>query len=426
MNKERLKEIMLDQREVFNNQSNLIVRDVDLKKFIATDLVVIISGVRRCGKSSLLYLIKDAMNLPESAYCYFNFDDERVPVEKSVFEEIISLHFEIYGKKPVLFFDEVQNIPGWEKFINRMYEQGTRVFVTGSNAKLLSSEISGSLTGRNRVLKLFPFSFSEYLRYVGHSYKTEQLSSRKRALLFKDLNHYLETGGFPMIVKENDTELMHTYFQDIFYRDIVARYRLSQVNEIRQIGLYFASNTGKLFSYGALQDVSGVKSSSSVKDYLDYYEQTYLFYFLKKFDFSVRKQQLNRRKVYAVDPAVVQRLGFNFSENKGRVLENIVYLELIRRNREVYYHLGKYECDFVVKEGLRVTAAIQVSFRLHAGNYEREHRGLYEAMKTYDVPSGLLLVYEKDEDLPEKEGIHVVPVWKWLLQAGDPATLAMR
>ncbi|MCF8309310.1 MAG: hypothetical protein K9I68_09910 [Bacteroidales bacterium] len=115
--------------------------------------------------------------------------------------------------------------------------------------------------------------------------------------MLKDFNHYFETGGFPMVVKENDTELMHAYFQDILYRDIVARYRLSQVNEIRQIGLYFASNTGKLFSYATLQEVSGVKSTSSIKDYLDYYEQTYLFFFLKKFDFSVRKQQANRRKV---------------------------------------------------------------------------------------------------------------------------------
>ncbi|MGM0613912.1 MAG: ATP-binding protein, partial [Bacteroidota bacterium] len=249
VNKERLKEIMLDQREMFNNQTHLISRDIDLKKYISTGLVVIISGVRRCGKSSLLYLIKEKMKLSEASYCYFNFDDERVPPDKSVFTEILNLHLEMYGQEPVLFFDEVQNIPGWEKFINRIYEQGSKVFVTGSNAKLLSSEISGSLTGRNRVLKLFPFSFSEYLKYIGHNYFPEKLSSKNKALLLKDFNHYLETGGFPMVVKENDTELMHAYFQDILYRDIVARYRLSQVNEIRQIGLYFASNTGKLFSY---------------------------------------------------------------------------------------------------------------------------------------------------------------------------------
>lgn len=419
MNKERLKEIMLDHREVFNSQTYLITRDVSLEKYISTGLIVIISGIRRCGKSSLLYLIKEKMKLPEASYCYFNFDDERVPTEKAVFEEIISLHLEMYGQEPVLFFDEVQNIPGWEKFINRMYEKGLKVFVTGSNANLLSSEISGSLTGRNRVLQLLPFSFSEYLRYIGHRYNHEKLSSKNKALLLKDFNQYFLTGGIPVVVKENDIELMHAYFQDILYRDIVARYRLSQVNEIRQIGLYFASNTGKLFSYATLQEVSGVKSTSSIKDYLDYYEQTYLFFFLKKFDFSVRKQQANRRKVYAADPAVVHRLGFNFSANKGQVLENIVFLELIRRNKEVYYHTGKYECDFVVKEGLKVSSAIQVAYSLHSQNYEREYSGLEEAMKTYEAHSGLLMVYEKDEDLPSRKGIEVKPVWKWLLESGN-------
>ena len=209
--------------EVFNSQTHLIPRDVNLEKYISTGLIVIISGIRRCGKSSLLFLIKETMKLPEASYCYFNFDDERVQPEKDVFTEILALHLEMYGKEPVLFFDEVQNIPGWEKFINRMYEQGLKVFVTGSNARLLSSEISGSLTGRNRVLKLFPFSFSEYLRYIGHSYNPEQLSSKNKALLLKDFNHYSETGGFPMVVKENDTELMHAYFQDILYRDWLFR-----------------------------------------------------------------------------------------------------------------------------------------------------------------------------------------------------------
>lgn len=407
---------MLDHQEVFNKQAQLISRDVNLEKYISTGLIVIISGIRRCGKSSLLYLIKEAMKLPEAFYCYFNFDDERVQPEKTVFDEIISLHLEMYGKEPVLFFDEVQNISGWEKFINRMYEQGIKVFVTGSNAKLLSSEISGSLTGRNRVLRLFPFSFSEYLRYIDHTYYSEQLSPKKKAFLLKDLNKYMKTGGFPMVVKENDTELINAYFQDVLYRDIVARYRLRQVNEIRQIGLYFASNTGKLFSYATLQEVSGIKSTSSVKDYLDYYEQTFLFFFLKKFDFSIKKQQMNRRKVYAADPAVVNRLGFNFSENKGRVLENIVYLELIRRNKEMFYHSGKYECDFLIKEGLKITLAIQVAYRIHTGNYEREYRGLEEAMKTYDVDSGLLVVYEKDVDLPLRKGIEIIHVWEWLLK----------
>jgi len=161
MHKERLREILFDQNEVFNQQKHhLIDREIELTNYINTSQVIIISGIRRCGKSSLLYLIKEKMNLHESGYCYFNFDDERIIPDIAILEQVYNLHLEIHGKEPVLFFDEIQNINNWEKFVNRMYEKGTKLFVTGSNAKLLSSEISTSLTGRNKVLELFPFSFA--------------------------------------------------------------------------------------------------------------------------------------------------------------------------------------------------------------------------------------------------------------------------
>lgn len=418
MNKDRLKEIMFDQKGVFNSKKHLIYRDIDMSKYISTSQVVIISGIRRCGKSSLLFLIKEKMNLKEHDYCYFNFDDERIIADTSILENIFNLHIEIYGEKPVLFLDEIQNIDNWEKFVNRMYEQGIKVYVTGSNAKLLSSEISTSLTGRNKRIELFPFSFSEYLRFIGNSYNLERLTQTSKSLLLKDFNTYFETGGFPLVVKENDTELVNAYFQDILYRDIISRYRLTQVNEIKQIGLYFAANIGKLFSYSTLQEISGVKSLSSIKDYLFYYEQSYLFFYLKKFDYSVKKQIMNPKKVYTIDPAFAHRLGFNFSENKGRVLENIVFLELLRRGKEVYYHAGKNECDFVVKEGLAVAEAIQVAYQLNSSNCEREYRGLQEAMNNHDLKEGLILTANSGEaSVPENSGIKNLPVWKWLLQS---------
>lgn len=420
MNKERLKAILLDQKEVFNQQKHLIARDVDLNKIIDTRQIAIISGVRRCGKSSLLYLIKEKMKLDEAAYCYFNFDDERIIPDIGILDEIYSLHIEMYGTEPVLFFDEIQNIRSWEKFANRMYERGNKLFVSGSNAKLLSSEISTSLTGRNKVLDLFPFSFSEYLRFTGSSYSVDRLNTKQKALLQKDFNHYMETGGFPLVVKENDLELINSYFQDILYRDIISRYRLSQVDEIRQIALYFASNTGKLFSYATLQKISGIKSLSSIKDYLGYYEQSYLFFYLKKFDYSVKKQIMNPKKVYAIDPAISNRLGFNFSENKGRILENIVYLDLLRRNKEVYYHAGNNECDFLIKDGLKITAAIQVAWAMDDLNKQREISGLQEAMKEYSLKQGLILTSDEEEEL-DVNGFHIslIPCWKWLLEKSD-------
>jgi predicted AAA+ superfamily ATPase len=159
MIKDRLKEIMFDQKDVFNSRKHLIQRDIELEKYIATNQVVIISGIRRCGKSTFLYLIKEKMNLNDAEYCYFNFDDERIIADISILEDIYNLHLEVYGKEPILFLDEIQNINNWEKFVNRMYEQGIKIFVTGSNAKLLSSEISTSLTGRNKLIELYPFSF---------------------------------------------------------------------------------------------------------------------------------------------------------------------------------------------------------------------------------------------------------------------------
>lgn len=409
---------MFDQKDVFNNGKHLIHRDIELEKYIATSQVIIVSGIRRCGKSSLLFLIKEKMNLKESEYCYFNFDDERIIAGISILDDIYTLHLEVYGKEPVLFLDEIQNIDNWEKFVNRMYEQGIKVFVTGSNARLLSSEISTSLTGRNKLIELYPFSFSEYLRFIGNNYDLNRISAKSKSLLLKDFNNYFETGGFPLVVKENDTELINAYFQDILYRDIISRYSLTQVSGIKQIGLYFASNIGKLFSYSTLQEISGVKSLSSIKDYLYYYEQSYLYFYLKKFDYSVKKQIMNPKKVYTIDPAFASRLGFNFSESKGRILENIVYLELLRRGKEVYYHSGKKECDFVVREGLDIVEAIQVAYQVNINNHEREYQGLQEAMLTYNLREGLVLSYNTDESfIPPDVGMKVMPVWKWLLTA---------
>lgn len=416
MEKAHLREILIDQTEAFLNRTGLIERDLALTSYLDTSQVVVITGIRRCGKSSLLSLIRMALGLNESEFCYCNFDDERIVPYFSLLNDIYSIHLEIYRTEPIFFFDEIQEVPGWEKFVNRMYEQGRKVFVTGSNATLLSSEISSSLTGRNKILKLFPFSFVEYLRMVGNEYLPERLTVKQRSLLLHDLNGYLETGGLPLVVKEKDMEIAHALFQDILYRDIVIRYKLSNVDEIKQIALYLASNIGKLFSYATLQSISGLKSISSVKNYLQFFEASYLFYYLKKFDYSVKKQIMNSRKVFAVDNAIPNRLGFQFSENKGRILENTVFIELLRRGHELYYFSGKNECDFLVKEKLNITEAIQVVYELTATNFQREINGLTEAMQSYNIPKGTLIVYDDKAyrgELPE--GISIVPAYAWLI-----------
>jgi predicted AAA+ superfamily ATPase len=356
------------------------------------------------------------MGLQEQDYCYLNLDDERIPHEVSIFEDMYSLHRQMYGNKPVFFFDEVQNIKGWERFVNRLYEEGAKIFITGSNATLLSSEISTSLTGRNKTIELLPFSFSEYLRYKESTIDIQQLDSETKARLINHFDAFMKMGGFPLVVKENDTELLDAYFKDILYRDIIARYRISQLEEIKQIGIYFAANSAKLFSISTLQRITGVKSTASINDYLHYYAQSYLFYYIRKFDFSIKKQILNPRKVYTVDQGLSNRIGFNFSQNKGRVLENIVYLQLLRNSSDIFYFSRKNECDFVIKQGLEIKQAIQVCYSLNQENIDRELAGLMEAVEEFKLPKGQLIVYNSDikqDALPEK--VQVIPIWQWLL-----------
>lgn len=415
MDKQALKNIATDQKNAFMNKSGLIDRDTDVNNFLKTSQVVIISGVRRCGKSSLLYLIKEKLGLKENQFCYFNFDDERINTDVSIFNELYALHLEMYDTEPVFFFDEIQIIPGWQKFVNLMHEQGKKIFVTGSNAQLLSSEIATSLTGRAKILELFPFSFAEYLRFFDKNYDLNALSTPKKAALKADLTRYLEMGGFPLVIKEADLELLNGWFQDILYRDIVARYKLTSTDALRQIAVFLLTNIGKLFSYATLQQISGVKSSKSVKDFLTYFENSYLFYYLKKFDYSVKKQIMNSRKVYAIDNGVANRIGINFSKNTGRLMENAVFVELMRRKKEVYYFKGKNECDFLITENLKPFLAIQLTYELTETSFARETAGLLEAMETYKIPKGLLITFEEVHDF-QIENIETVTLYEWLLK----------
>lgn len=416
MNQDSLKNILIDQKEVFLSHTGLIDRDIALDKYLNTKQVVVISGVRRCGKSSLLSIIKNRLQLTDDKLCYFNFDDERILPNIQLLNDIYTIHLQMYGTEPVLFFDEIQVIEGWERFVNRMYEQGLKVFVTGSNAKLLSSEISTSLTGRNKVLELYPFSFAEYLRFKSRTYNISQLSVKQRALLVSDFQAYMQYGGFPLVVKENDLELLNAWFQDILYRDIVARFKLTQTDEVKQIALFLLSNIGKLFSYSTLKNISGIKSLSSVKRYLEYYEMSYLFFYLKKYDFSIKKQMMNSRKVYAIDNGVAHRLGFKFSENSGRTLENAVFIELKRRGYEIYYHSDKHECDFLIKENLKIVEAIQVVYELNADNYKREIAGLTEAMSVFDIPKGrIILLNNTLSTINIPANISISYIYNWML-----------
>jgi len=354
MDKNKLKELLIEYKQRFlTARTDLIRREIqdDIEPFIKFKEVVIITGPRRGGKSSLMKLICDGLiekyKVPSSNIMYLNFEDERF-IEfnaASDFAQIFELFLQINRPTGRLYFflDEIQNVTGWERWVNRLYEnENIKIFITGSNANLLSSEISTALTGRNRTITNFPFSFGEFLTFRNYRLQENDFyQTKKRAIIKSFFQEYLKLGGYPEIIKINDPTLLEQYFKDIIYRDILPRYSIKKIKEIRELCLFLASNLGSIHSYNRLQSLIGVKSINTVKTYLEILEEAYLFYRINLFDYSIKRQIYNPSKIYIIDIALGNSISFKFSENIGHIYENLVFLELKRRNKEIYYWKSK-------------------------------------------------------------------------------------
>lgn len=413
--KQLLKDIIADQKN-FLKGKKIIKRDFP-EKYLHNEEVIIISGVRRCGKSVLLQQIRSRM--PQKDY-FFNFDDDRLAsftVEH--FQQLYEVFVELYGEEDSFYFDEIQNIPGWEHFVRRLYNLGKKVFITGSNARMLSKELGTLLTGCYIAIELYPFSFSEYLRFRGAENLIGDISGTvKRGEIQAAFGRYMKEGGFPMYLNSGDDMILKTLYDNILYKDVMVRNQIINEREIKELVYFAVSNIGKPFTYISLTKVVGLKNPTTVKNYLEYIGNTYLLFTLNKLDNSVKTQLRNPKKVYAIDNAMIRRLGFHFSGEEGRLLENLVYVELRRRGGELFYHnSGKAECDFVVREGFRVIMAVQVCFLMDApATREREIHGLIDAVNTYNLSEGFIVTNTSEEDLVvEGKKIHILPAWKWLL-----------
>lgn len=414
MEKSRLRQVITDHQELFGKEGDLIDRNVNLDYFLRGNEIVIISGIRRCGKSTLLKLISRDI---KGKKLFINFDDIRLTdFTKENFQDIEDISYELLGTGDITYFlDEIQNVPYWERWANNLYGKNRKVFVTGSNSKLLSSEISTYLTGRNKILRLFPFSFKEFLKLKGiDRYDANNMPSGEKNRIFNLFMHYFEKGGFPLICRNEDIMLSKQYFEDILNKDILTRYHIRQIKEVKDLIIYLFSNAGKIYSYATLKKVTGIKSLSTIKNYIDYLRNVFLLHTIDRFDYSIKKQKASSSKPYIADNSFFKTVAFNFSENKGRRMENLVFLHLLRRNREVYYHSEKKECDFVVREGNGIPEAIQVCFDLSDPNSrKREIEGLLEAMRRYGLKKGLILTWDEEESM---DNIEVKPAWKWMLE----------
>ena len=412
--KQLLKDIIIDQKS-FLPSKKTIIRSFP-EKYLNNEEIIIISGVRRCGKSVLLQQIRD--RLPQKDY-FFNFDDDRLgnfTVEN--FQQLYEVFIELYGEQNYFYFDEIQNIAGWEHFAKRLYNSGKKVFITGSNARMLSKELGTYLTGCYIAIELYPFSFSEFLDFREQQHLLGDISGTiARGEIQSAFNDYLKQGGFPIYLKSEDGIVLKTLYDNILYKDVMVRNQIVNEREVKELVYYTVSNIGKPLTYTSLAKVIGVKNPTTVKNYLEYIENTYLLFSLSKLDYSVKAQLRNPKKVYAIDNALVSRLGFHFSGEEGRLLENMVYIELRRRGGEIFYHnSGSAECDFVVRDGFRVVQAIQACYLLGSSDTrEREIRGIQDAMDTYQLLEGTIITNTHEEELKYGDKmIHILPAWKWL------------
>lgn len=413
MQKLILQTVISDQKALKWDSSAIEREHVSL---IDDDSVVVISGIRRCGKSTLLQAIR-AKN-KEQDY-YLNFDDERlIHFKVEDFQLLLELFGERFGKQTTFYFDEIQNVSGWERFVRRLHDYGNKVYITGSNASMLSKELGTHLTGRYQQIELYPFSFVEFLKLQGmNPYSLDPFHTDDKATLKAAFNAYFTLGGFPAFLKSKHTEYLKSLYESVLYRDVMVRNGITNEQEILELMFFVTSNTSKLISYNSLAKVIGVKNATTVKQYLGFLQDAYLLSVVPKYDVSVKKQLLNSKKVYGIDLGLIRQLSFQHSENQGRLLENLVFLELKRQAKTVYYHHHKWECDFVIREKNSITQAIQVCWSMHDNKTkEREMNGLLDAMTAYHLKEGLILTEdESDCILIDNKKINIMPVWLWLL-----------
>jgi len=416
MNREVLKDILLSQEKREFLQGKIIKRELEKKvlHFDANSFIIIISGIRRCGKSTLLHQIRK----PDSYYV--NFDDERfLNFKVNDFQKMYEILIELFGKKDKFYFDEIQNIEGWERFVRRLHNQGKRIFITGSNASMLSQEMGTHLTGRNIRIELYPFSFREFLRYQDKEVENNSnLVSTQKAELKRLFLSYMKLGGFPEFLNTGKIEYLQNLYENILFRDIIARYNIRSQKALQATALFAASNIGKQISFNQLKKMTGLTSGTTIKNFFQYLENSYLTFLLPRFNYSLKSQIYSNKKVYLIDPKLSQVIGFRFSEDRGRILENLVFLHLKRNFEELFFHKEKYECDFIVKKDLNIKKAIQVTWQLTDHNKKRELNGLLEALNKYNLNQGLLLTFDQENIIKiDNKKIILMPVWKWMLEA---------
>jgi len=398
---DQLSEIIDLQTDDFVHKSTGIERTALQKIPEVDNYATIITGIRRSGKSTLLLQL---LNKKQENAIFLNWEDIRLNGFET--DDFIRLYSEIVKRKiKLLFFDEIQLIKNWEMFINQLLREGYKVFITGSNASLLSVELGTHLTGRQLSTELFPFSFEEYC------------TIKKLDFLPESVDLYLKNGGIPDYVKSGVTAVVLSLLDDILIRDIAIRYAIKDVETLKKLTVYLLSNVGCPVSANKLTQSIGLKSASTVLEYFSYLKNAYLVDFISQFNYSIKVQLRNPKKVYAIDLGIVSAATSSFSQDIGRKFENLVFLKIRSNYKEIFFFNEKGECDFVVKQQEKIIMAIQVCYLIDDMNFEREFNGLMEALDFFDLKEGTIVTHNQSDTF-ERNGRKVVliPAHEFLMQ----------
>lgn len=387
-------ERIIDDQSQFLSKKTLVKRK--LKIPLGSSRIIIVSGVRRCGKS---VLIRQQFLESDNAI-YLNFEDPRlINFDLEDFPKLEELMVE--KGKTNLLLDEVQIIPNWEIYARMANEKGTALYITGSNASMLSRELGTKLTGRYSQFELFPFSYSEFLDYLGLEQEKESF------------DQYFETGGFPEYIAEKAGDYFGTLLRDILTRDIAVRKNINNGQQLIRLAVFLMSNIGKELSYNKISNLLEFKSVRTVIDYCDFMQESYLLEFVALYSTSIKKQIANPKKVYCIDPAFAKGNSLSFSKDLGRRLENFVFIHLRRNHKTIYYYRNqKSECDFLIKDQDLIILAIQVCWEVTSENLEREIQGIKTAIDETGAEKGIVITYNQKDRI---NGIDLIPAWQWLI-----------
>jgi len=470
MKKEIIKEIIMDFH--INDLPAVIQRDIELP--INSNKIITLIGVRRSGKTYILFdtikkLIADVSinplnpiftshltlpsplagegnssgrkgkkeemgelqiryKIPKENILYINFEDERLELKKDDMDLILQSYRELYPdiklSECFFFFDEIQNIDGWDKFIRRVYENITKnIFITGSNSKLLSKEIATSLRGRTIAYEVFPLSFKEYLTF--NNVVPDIYHSKTKAKIVNLFEKFLFEGGFPELVNITDKTIKHKILQEYFnvmlYRDLIERYGFSNIAVVKFFMKRVLSNIASPVSinkiYNELKSQNYKIGKNLLYEIFQAMEDIYFALILKKANPSILKQEFSEKKVYSIDNGLLNVLNFKISKDYGKLLENLIFLELYKKNRNIYFYKNNKECDFVIIDELKGNQAIQVCYSMTGPETKkREVSGLLEVCNRFKLKEGYIITFSNEESFVENDvSVNIIPAYKFSL-----------